>query len=309
MWHEVATQIEKYELLKQRRGEPGSKEAVLRCLGHLEKEAALLSEIFRLVNIRYHKEQRTNYLRALFLFLDLEDFGVPAQEITPLRQKFRQHVKQQSIQSYSAKTLFNPPNFEMPRLSPMEHVKREPYIVYVISIVDDKAREKNAEIISEGRPAKPYLLLEYLLVLATNRGSLPVTSLKRLPVRTGTDFDDSYISYDLLLAEKLLKRLRDKDALKLKEIEELRPPLTYNEILSYYLRECSPIKEELSLLAEWYPNKRYCPECGESFSPSKGHPCQLFCSRSCSNRARQRRHRKSAKGISLVLSMTGFHVH
>lgn len=138
MWHEVATQIEKYELLKQSRGKLDSKEAVLRCLGHLEKEAALLSEIFRLVNIRYHKEQRTNYLRALFLFLDLEDFGVPAQEITRLRQEFRRYVKQQSIQSYSAGTLFNPPRFEMPRLSPREHAKREPYIVYIISIIDDR---------------------------------------------------------------------------------------------------------------------------------------------------------------------------
>lgn len=170
-------------------------------------------------------------------------------------------------------------------------------------------REKNAGLKSKGGTAKPHLLLEYLLVLATNRGSLPVTSLKRSPGRTRTDFDDSYISYALILAEELLKRLRDKDALKLKEIEELRPPLTYNEILSYYLRECSPLKEELNLLAEWYPDKRYCPECGESFSPSKGHPCQLFCSRSCSNRARQRRHRKRANGISPVLFMTGFHVH
>jgi hypothetical protein len=301
MWHEVATQIEKYELFKQSRVEPDSKEAVLRCLGHLEKEATLLSGIFRLVNIRYRKEQRTNYLKVFLLFLDLADFGVPAREITRLRQKFRRYVKQQLIQSYSAGTLFNLPKFEMPRLSPGEHAKREPFIVYVISIVDDRAREKNAGLNSKGMPN---LLLEYLLVLATNRGSLPVTSLERLPGRTKTDFDDSYISYDLVLAESLLKRLRDKDALKLKEIEELKPPLTYNEILSYYLRECSPTKEELSFLADWYPAKRYCPECGEIFSQSKGHPSQLFCSRPCSNRARQRRHRKRAKGVSPVLSMT-----
>ena len=304
MWHELVKQIEEYELFKQSRSEPDSKEAVLRCLGHLEKEAALLSEIFRLVNTRYHREQRTNYLRALFLFLNLEDFGVPAQEITRLRQKFRRYVKQQSIQSYSAGNLFNPPRFEMPRLSLREHAKREPYIVYIISIIDDRARDKNAGLNSKGETAKPHLLLEYLLVLATKRGSLPVTSLKRSPGRTRTDFDDLYISYDLILAEELLKRLRDKDTLKLKEIEELRPPLTYNEILSYYLRECSPTKEELSFLANWYPDKRYCPECGELFSPSKGHPSQLFCSRSCSNRARQRKHRKRVKGISPVLSMT-----
>jgi len=309
MWREVAKQIDEYELLKQSRGDLDSKEAVLQCLGHLEKESALLSQIFRLINIRVHREQRQISLRAHLLLMDLADFGVPPQEIEQLRQKLSWHVKQHLIQSYSASPLLDPPKFEMPQLSSGEHIRREPFILGIISTVDDMAREINARLNREGWHTEFPLPLEYLLLLANTRGSLPVTCLERLPERIGTDSDDSLSSHELILAREVLKRLGDKDALELKEVEELRPPLTYNEILSYYLRECSLVKEDLSFWAECYPDKRYCPECGKIFSPSKGHPYQLFCSRSCTNKARQRRHRKRVKESSPVLPKAGLHVH
>lgn len=309
MWHDLAKQIEEYELLKQSRGDPDSKEAVLRYLGHLEKESALLSQIFRLVNIKVHREQRQISLRAGLALLDLADFGVPPQEIEQLRQKLSWHVKQHLIQSYSASPLLDPPKLEKPQLSSREYRRREPFVLAMISTVDDIAREINARLNREGRDTEFPLVIEYLLLLTNTRGTLPVTCLERLPERTGMHFDDSLLPYELILVGEVVKRLGDKDALKLKQIEGLKPPLTYNEILSYYLRECSLVKEELSFLAECYPNKRYCPECGKLFSPGKGHPYQLFCSRSCTNKARQRRHRKRAKESSPVLPKAGLHVH
>ncbi len=64
MWHELARHMDEYELLKQSWGNPDSKEAALQCLEHLERESALLSEIFRLVNIRVNRERRQISLRA-----------------------------------------------------------------------------------------------------------------------------------------------------------------------------------------------------------------------------------------------------
>jgi hypothetical protein len=117
----------------------------------------------------------------------------------------------------------------------------------------------------------------------------------------GTDFDHPLLPRELILAKEVIKRLGDKDALKLKEIEGLEPPLTYNEVLSYYLRECSLAKEKLRFLAECYPKKRYCPECGTLFLPSEGHPYQLFCSTSCTNKTRQLRYRHRAKQSHLII--------
>ena len=294
IWHELVKHMEEYELLKQSRGSQDSKEAALQCLEHLERESALLSKIFRLVNIRVNRERKQISLGVCLLLMDLADFGVSPQEIEQLEHELHQQLKQYLIESYSAIPLLDVPKFERPQLSPREYRRREPFVLALISMVDDIAREINTRLNHEGWNTSP-LLIEYLLLLTNTRGNLPVTCLERLPERTGAHFDNSPLPYELMLAGEVIKRLGDKDALTLKEIEALKPPLTYNEILGYYLRECSLAKEELRFLAECYPDKRYCPQCGNIFSPSKGHPYQLFCSTSCANNARQHRYRHRAK--------------
>jgi len=295
MWQELAKQFDEYKLLKQSRGNPGSKEGVLQCLEHLEKESALLSQIFRLFNIRFHRERKQISLRAHLLLMDLADFEVPSKEIEQARQELHRQMKQHLVQSYSASPLLDPPKFQMPQLSSGEYRRRDPFVLAIISTVDDIAREINTRLNQEGWNTEFPLPIEYLLLLANTRGTFPVTCLERLQERAGTDFDDSLVPRELTLAREVPKRLGGKDALKLKETEGLKPPVTYNEVLRYYLRECSLTKGELGFLAECYPNKRYCPECSKLFCPVKGHPYQLFCSSSCTNKARQRRYRRRAK--------------
>ncbi len=228
--------------------------------------------------------------------MHLADLGVPTQEIERAQQKLHRQMEQHSIQSYSMSPLLEPLKFEMPEVSSGEYRRRRSFVLTIISKVDDIAREINTRLNQEGWNTEFPLPIEYLLLLANTRGTFPVTCLERLQERVGTDFDDSPLPRELILAREVLKRLGDKDALKLlKKIKELKPPVTYNEVLSYYLKECSLAKDELSFLAECYPNKRYCPECGKLFCSVKGHPYQLFCSRSCTNKARQRRYWHRAK--------------
>jgi len=200
-------------------------------------------------------------------------------------------LNQHSLESYAAGIRLNPPKPGAPKLSPTEKRKREPLIVEIIFAVDEIAKEINAKLNRAWSKTDHPLCMEYLILLANGRKSLPVTSLQR-EQRTKQS-DDSLWPHDLVLAEEVLKRLEKKNARNVKTLRALNPSLTYSEVLSYYLRECDIPQEEKVFFARCFPTTRYCPLCGKIFSPSKGHPLQLFCDSTCAARARQRRYRRA----------------
>jgi hypothetical protein len=227
----------------------------------------------------------------------LAKLKVPNQEIERIRQRLQQQLYQHLIESYSAMPLPNAPKLEKPKLSSREYRTREPFILNIIHAVDSIAREINT-ILNQGQRNTNFpLCIECLILLFNARNTLPVTCSDRLPEKIEKYFDDSLQPWDLMLAEKVVKRLADKNVIALKELKALKPPLTYSEILSYYLTDPALAEEEIRLWAKCYPNKRYCPECGEVFSLSKGRPLQLFCGKLCSNRVRQRKYRRRTKEV------------
>lgn len=290
-WRELVKALEKYELLHQRPHKGDSNEDASRYLEGLAKRDALLSDIFRLTHIGVNRERRKISLMASFLLKELADSGISVQEIARLRQRFQEQLTQHLLDSYAAGIQLNPPKLGEPKLSPAEKRKREPLIVEIIFAVGEIAKEINARLNDAGSETDHPLCIEYLILLANGRKSLPVTSLQR--ERRTKKSDASLWPHDLVLAQELLKRLANKNAQNVKKLEALNPSLTYREVLTYYLRECDIPQEEKVFFARCFPTTRYCPLCGTVFSPSKGHPLQLFCGSTCAARARQRRYRRA----------------
>lgn len=140
------------------------------------------------------------------------------------------------------------------------------------------------------------LLYDYLFSLHNHYKDKPVEHCFE-PLKGENGLSDS----NELLAGEILQKMeaerakerREVDSGKMGLLEELRqlnPPLTWGEVLFYFIEDDVSARKKLNGLF-FPPGNRYCLQCDERFRLSENNPGYFRCPK-CSARIRQRRKRE-----------------
>jgi len=144
--------------------------------------------------------------------------------------------------------------------------------------------------------ARSNLLYEYIYRLDNHFKDKPVQDCFE-PIRN----EDGLYDSNEVLGSEILKRMQAERAKEryevshwkmglLEELRQLNPPLTWGEVLFYFIEDDVSARENLNGLV-FPPGNRYCLECDKPFLLSKNNPGYFRCPR-CSAKMRQRKKRE-----------------